>query len=443
MIEQLIIILVILTLPVVAFIGKGGPVKPTESVEVFTLGYRQFKSFRIAAGISMSFVGGAATLNMASLGYQYGWSVLVDPISVFTALIISAALAPKIRAGNGLTLTDLLSSASPTLKVMLGVITFIVYQLLTAAQFVAVQKLLSPYFPAITPWLVVAFPAVAVFLYTYFRGLNSVTSTDVYQLLIMLALYVIPVLWVFAADKSGVSRDMLPRSPIAPINLLIYLALPLLFVPVSYDTNIRIKAAASLFHAQAGLILGGILYFLLVGISIGVGVYMHAIGKVVESPEKVLPFFFNTKLGDFSLLGTIAVLVAIVSTLDSFAFDTIVSASNDVLGPSRAKGLLSDRRVLALSTLVVLVISFIVAFIFQQILGLILAAMLLYVSTFIPIAIGRLLNVPDRWLVVTSSLTGIAIIIAKAINYTPPLEPLAFLIFHLVLIAVNRIGGRK
>ena len=51
--------------------------------------------------------------------------------------------------------------------------------------------------------------------------------------------------------------------------------------------------------------------------------------------------------------------------------------------------------------------------------------------------------VPDRWLVVTSSLTGIAIIIAKAITYTPPLEPLAFLIFHLVLIAVNRIGGRK
>lgn len=379
MIEQLIILVVLASLPFVALIGKQGPVKASESVDFFTVGNRHFKSFRISAGISMAFVGGAATLNMASLGYQYGWSVAIDPLVVFVALVIAAVLADKVRAGKGLTITDALASSSPRLRAFLGVTSLVVYQLLTAAQFVALGKLLAPSFPGVPPVAVIAVPALVVFLYTYLRGLNAVTSTDVLQLIIMLALYAIPCTWVFATKSASTPVSVVTEAPIAPFNLLIYLALPLLFVPVSHDTNIRVKAAESLFHARAGLILGGLQYVLFLAVSIGIGVFMRHTGQPVDSPEQVLPLFFRTQLGELSILGTVSVLAAIVSTLDSFAFDTIVSASNDVLGPARTKGLLSDKKTLAVATSIILIISFVIALVFQQILELILAGLLLYV----------------------------------------------------------------
>ena len=174
-------------------------------------------------------------------------------------------------------------------------------------------------------------------------------------------------------------------------------------------------------------------------LSIGIGVYMRKSGHVIEVPEKVLPMFFQTQLGSLGIVGTIAVLAAIVSTLDSFAFDTIVSASNDVMGPARAQGILSDRKALALATSGILLVSFAIALVFQQILGLILAGMLLYVSVFIPVAIGRLIKTPDSQLFWTCCTTGVVLLGCKIAKYTPPLEPIAFLAFHLVLIGILKV----
>lgn len=442
LVEQIIILLVLASLPLVAFVVKQGPVKASQSVEYFTVGNRRFRLFRISAGISMAFVGGAATLNMASLGYQYGWSVAIDPAVVMLALVIAATLAPRVRAGKGITLTDVLAGASPALRALLGVTGLVVYQLLTAAQFVALGKLLGPYFPSVPMAVIIAVPALVVFAYTYLRGFHAVTNTDVLQLCIMVGLYAIPCLWVFATQSLPTPDSTLTRAPVAPSDLLIYLSLPLLFVPVSHDTNIRVKAAESLFHARAGLIVGGLEYVLFLVISIGIGVFIRNTGQTIESPEQALPLFFHTHLGNLGLIGTLAVLAAIVSTLDSFAFDAIVSASNDVLGPARARGFVSDQKALALSTFGVLSAAMLIALVFQHILGLILAAMLLYVSVFIPVAIGRLLHVTDLLLVGTSGATCAVLIACKIAAYTPPVEPIAFLGLHLLLVLLSKLVHR-
>lgn len=145
MLEQILLLVTLLSFPIVALVTKR-TYGDTRTIKEFTLGRSEMTSFPIAAGISMSFVGGAATLNMASLGYQYGWSVLVDPIVVFIALILSASFANYIREGKGVTISDYLTGSSVPLKLILGITSFTVYQLLTAAQFVALGKLLSPFF---------------------------------------------------------------------------------------------------------------------------------------------------------------------------------------------------------------------------------------------------------------------------------------------------------
>lgn len=442
MVEQVAILAALISLPVVALLANRGAVSPSQSVEAFAIGDRHFKMFRLGAGISMAFVGGAATLNMASLGYQYGWTVAIDPLIVFVALLIAVALAGKVRAGRGITLTDALAGTSAPLRMTLALTGFIIYQLLTASQFVALGKLLGPYFPDVPTALVICIPAAVVFGYTYVRGFQAVTNTDVLQLIVMLVFYAGASLWIFLSHPipADVALATPPAEP--PFNLLLYLALPLLFVPVSYDVHLRVKAAVSLAHARAGLVIGALQYVLFLCISIGIGVYFRYTGLAVDNPENVLPRFFDQFFGSFGVIGTVAVLAAIVSTLDSMAFNTIVSASNDVLGPARTKGILSDRKTLAISTVAVLALAVLIALVFQQILALVLAALLLFVSIFIPVSLGRALGVGDRLLVSSSLVTGAAIVACKLAGYVPPVEPFAFLGLHLLLVLMSKLVRR-
>ena len=53
-------------------------------------------AYPIGAGSAMAIVGGAATFNMASLGYQFGLHILIDPTTVLIGLIPSILLVKKI-----------------------------------------------------------------------------------------------------------------------------------------------------------------------------------------------------------------------------------------------------------------------------------------------------------------------------------------------------------
>jgi Na+/proline symporter len=439
---EALIIITLLAFPAIALARKKKTSSRSSELETFTLGSQDRKAFSIAAGISMSFVGGAAMLNMSSLGYQYGWSVLVDPIAVFLALILAIVFISRIREGRGVTITSILTHSSARLNVFLGMTSFFVYQLLTAAQFVAIGKLLAPYFPDVPFAFLVTLPALSVFLYIYARGFESVTKTDILQLTLILSLFALPTLWVFSSTWQGSATPELIEIPSAPLTLLTYLALPFFFVPVSNDTNIRVKAASSAKQASIGLLLGGFFYVLLVTLAISIGVFLRIKGHPIDEYEKTLPVFFSTYLGPLGVISVVAILAAIVSTLDSFAFDAIVSVANDVLKPIAGQNL-PDRKVVAISTGVVLATALIIALAYQQILGLILAGMLLYVAIFIPVAIGRLLKISDELLFWTSMSTAVAIVASKLTAYVPPVEPIAFISIHLVLICIAKVIQKK
>lgn len=405
----------------------------------FTIGEGDRTAFPIAAGISMSFVGGAATLNMASLGYQYGWSVLVDPVCVGLALVVCIVATSKIREGNGITISGLLAGSSLQLQVLLGLVSFVIYLMLTAAQFVAIGKLLGPYFPDVaTPFLILSF-AILVFTYIYLRGFDAVTNTDVLQFFLVLALFALPAMVVFMGGIGSPAAEPTLPEP-TPTSLLIYLGLPLLFVPVSHDTNLRAKAAVSNRAAMAGFGIGAFFYCMFVTIAVGTGVYLRKSGVVIDAPETALPTFFQQHLGMIGNLAVVAVLAAIVSTLDSFGFDAVISLANDVAKPLRIG---DDRRIVAVSVATVIVVGLIIALVFPKILGLILGGMLLYVSLFIPIAAGKLLGVSDSRLVATSIVTIAILVIAKVGGMVLPVEPLAFVAIHFVLILAARAIPHK
>ena len=137
------------------------------SIAEFSTRRNSLSWFVIAAGVSMTFVGGAALVNMSSLGYSFGWDALVDPIAVSVGIGISAVLIGKYRANKGITMADLLSSDYKPLAVYVGGITATIFLLITSAQFVAFSKLLAPYFPGVPTFVMMLIPSVVITIYGY------------------------------------------------------------------------------------------------------------------------------------------------------------------------------------------------------------------------------------------------------------------------------------
>lgn len=82
-VSQIIIIAALLS-----FIAVGLLVKKSSmaSYSDFTMNKGKLNWFTIAAGISMTFTGGAAILTTASVGYTFKWYALVDPTALMIGL---------------------------------------------------------------------------------------------------------------------------------------------------------------------------------------------------------------------------------------------------------------------------------------------------------------------------------------------------------------------
>lgn len=180
----------------------------------------------------MTFVGGAAMLTTASIGYTYGWWSLVDPIAVFIGIGVALLALGRIRSKNAPTIASALQGSSQALGRMIGSITFLVYLLLTAAQLTALRKLISPSFGGAGGEVLLLFAALGATGYLLRGGLRAVTRTDILQLLTMLVLFVVPSMIGLATLRSGASVG--PASPTQPmpIDLLLLFALPALWIPV-------------------------------------------------------------------------------------------------------------------------------------------------------------------------------------------------------------------
>lgn len=70
----------------------------TDTYGAFAVGARNFGWFRIMAGLSATFVGGAAVINLAGPGYSFGWYGLSDVIPTSVGLFASAFIIVPMLA---------------------------------------------------------------------------------------------------------------------------------------------------------------------------------------------------------------------------------------------------------------------------------------------------------------------------------------------------------
>lgn len=409
------------------FVAVGLLVKKSSmaSYSVFTMSKGKLGWFTIAAGISMTFAGGATILTTASVSYTFKWYSLVDPIALMVGLLIVIFLYKKYKCDDGVTISDLLSSNYKGLTILIGIVTSFTFILIVAANFVALSKLLHPYFPTIHPLLMTFVLSTLVFSYVFYGGFNSVTRTDMLQYVLITLFLVLPILLFALANNCHVATGRVAHEYVVmPTDYIILFSIPILFTPLSQDINLRIKSAKSTKAGKIGLMMGGVFYFTIALSAAYVGIYLGNNNIRLLDPEQAIPIFFKSNFTKWGVLAVIATLSAIVSTLDSYILNSITSISNDILRPLARKEPNIPKTIKG-AALTTYVIAVTIALFFNKVLVLSLTSLLIYISVLIPVAFGNTLRLSGKKIFIASFFNIVAVVFFEVMSC--PISPKALL----------------
>lgn len=440
MLEQISIISVLILFLIVGFWMKN---RNFNTVNNFSINKGNLGWFSITAGISMTYAGGAALLTMPSLGYSYGWYALVDPIALFLGILIVIFFINKYKEDDGVTIADLFAQSDKKLSILIGVVSTFVFLLILAAQFVALFKLIAPYFPEIPSTILILVPAILVFSYVFLGGLYSVTKTDILQLIAIVLFFLIPVAYFGLVSNVDANISATIASQKMPINLMIMLSLSLVFIPVSQDINIRVKSAKNISKAVSGLLLGAFIYGVIIIASIYIGISLAENGVEIKDTEQAISVFFKTYYPQIGIFAILAVMTAIVSTLDSYSLNAITAFSKDILPHFKIFEKKLQKQLIQTSGMFIFILAISIALFFNQVLLLILTALLIYISILIPIAVGKKIGVNDHYIFISSLLLIGIIVFFEMTNYVIELKPIAYPTIGLGLMSISYVMNKR
>lgn len=404
--EQIIITIAIISFLIIGFLIKK---KQITTIGAFTMNRDKLGWFPIAAGISMTYAGGAALLNMASLGMTYKWQGMVDPIGFTIGIFIVIFFINKYRDDKGVTISDLLSGNDKKMSLLIGSISTLVFTLILASQFVALSKLLIPFFPNVNFAVLTIIPSSLIFSYVFFGGFGSVTKTDILQFVFIVSFLILPIIYFAGNNQLNNPISEVEYSNM-PLNLMILLGISLIFLPISQDINIRAKSARTKKQAIVGFLIGALIYTAIIASATYIGVFLSENGITIKDNEQAYPLFFKQYFPKFGIIAILAALAAIISTMDSYSLNSITALSNDILGKVKRFEKVPQNKLVKLAGLIIFILSISIAVWFNEILSLILTAILIYISTLLPIAFARKLKIPDS----SIFLVSIALIVVIA-----------------------------
>ncbi len=429
--------IIIISLLSFIFIGLLAKRSCMDSYAEFTMCKNKLNWFIIATGVSMTFTGGAAILTTASIGYMFKWYALVDPFAVLIGFFIVVFLYKTYKDDKGVTISDLLACNYKKLSFLIGMITSSTFVLIVAANFLALSKLIAPYFPSISPQWLTFITATLVFSYVYSGGFNSVTKTDILQCILIICLLIVPILFFIIGNGSQIETTLSNHQFVAmPIDYIVLFLMPILFVPLSQDINLRIKSAKNQINGKIGLIMGGIFYTIIVLCTAYVGIYLGYNSVDLPDPEQAVPLFFKNNFPKIGLVAIIASMAAIMSTLDSYILNAITSISNDIIKPFTKKNL--AQRNIKIASLITYLIAMAIALYFNKILVLTLTSMLIYISVLFPVALGKYLNISEKKIFIAAIINISIIVVLEITAYTIGPKALVYPVIGGVIMLIMR-----
>ena len=335
-------IIVVVYFILIFLIAISGRVK-SKSAEEYFLSNRNLKWYSIALSTIATNVQGYQFLGMMGSAYLYGLAQAnleinaIQGILIATFIFVPIYLREKIftitdfiekKLGKKIALFYSLSNIALFATITLGAALFWGAY---AAEMVFSEQLLFLHSNRIVRIGVLIF-SLGVFsaIYTYLGGLNAVVKTDIIQFLILLtggaivcyfsinALGGWEQLYIKTPEKMHLHLDS--DHPVLPWTHL----LGLFFLNINYwcaNQSImqRAIAAKNLSHAQSGLMIGGVLKYLMAIVIVIPGIALFGIlGDSFNEPDLAFPYLVNTYL-PVGLKGIVlcGLFASLMSTIDS------------------------------------------------------------------------------------------------------------------------------
>jgi len=335
-------IIVVVYFILIFLIAISGRVK-SKSAEEYFLSNRNLKWYSIALSTIATNVQGYQFLGMMGSAYLYGLAQAnleinaIQGILIATFIFVPIYLREKIftitdfiekKLGKKIALFYSLSNIALFATITLGAALFWGAY---AAEMVFSEQLLFLHSNRIVRIGILIF-SLGVFsaIYTYLGGLNAVVKTDIIQFLILLSGGAI--VCYFSINALGGWEQLYIKTPEKmhlhlssdhPVLPWTHL-LGLFFLNINYwcaNQSImqRAIAAKNLSHAQSGLMVGGILKYLMAIIIVIPGIALFGIlGDSFNEPDLAFPYLVNTYL-PIGLKGIVlcGLFASLMSTIDS------------------------------------------------------------------------------------------------------------------------------
>ena len=335
-------IIVIVYFILIFLIALSGRVK-SKSAEEYFLSNRNLKWYSIALSTIATNVQGYQFLGMMGSAYLYGLAQAnleinaIQGILIATFIFVPIYLREKIftitdfiekKLGKKIALFYSLSNIALFATITLGAALFWGAY---AAEMVFSEQLLFLHSNRIVRIGILIF-GLGIFsaIYTYLGGLNAVVKTDIIQFLILLTGGAI--VCYFSINALGGWEQLYIKTPEKmhlhlpsdhPVLPWTHL-LGLFFLNINYwcaNQSImqRAIAAKNLSHAQSGLMIGGVLKYLMAIVIVIPGIALFGIlGDSFNEPDLAFPYLVNTYL-PVGLKGIVlcGLFASLMSTIDS------------------------------------------------------------------------------------------------------------------------------
>ena len=340
MIDFAIVIFYFILILVVALKGK---INNQNTVEAYFLSNRNLKWYSIALSTIATNVSGYQFLGMMGSAYLYGLAQANLEINAVQGILIATFIfVPLFLKQKIITITDFIKQKlGEKIALFYSLSNIVLFSTVTlgaalfwgayAADMVFGEELYFLHDDRVTRIsILILFFGVFSAIYTYFGGLSAVVKTDVIQFSILLIGGT--VVCFIAVNEMGGWNQLYIKTP-EKMHLHLpadHSTLPwthlfgLFFLNINYwcanqTVMQRAIAAKNLAHAQSGLMMGGLIKYLMAVIIVIPGIALYSIlGDTLGEPDLAFPYLVKTYL-PVGIKGLVlcGLFASLMSTVDS------------------------------------------------------------------------------------------------------------------------------
>ncbi len=311
-------------------------------------------------------IGAGATMGVASMTYQYGFSGMVLGLGAATGAILSGLIfAKKIREADVTTIPELIRNKLGTrVANMICILTIIQVFGILASQVRSLGTILQIFIPSLSLLNAIIIMAVVMMVYSVIGGMVAATNTDKLNVSIMI-LSVMVITPLIAMIKIGgtegiatnLSADQLSLTTMGlPSMLSTFLYFGLVGM-INNENFLRICGAKNAKEARGATLTAALLVYLPYMIFAGlIGIMGIILIPELGTSDSIIPAMIDSMTND--LVGALllaGLLAAVMGTAASVAMAVSVTFTRDVAG--RVKKEMSGKETLSIQRIALVIFT--------------------------------------------------------------------------------------